>query len=361
MKQKEITNVSQTIPTARNADAATRTEDWTMRLYRDGDIPRLVTLINAIDAIDKQGRATTEEELTRNFAQPLSDPATQVIVAEWPAVEGVPVGLPVGYGRMLGMYDGDAGQQLYQLMVRVHPAAGSRGLDRALIRRLLSMIREKEAASQNPAGTPAFVLANIREGDGHLREAYEALGLKPTRWGWVMERDLNELITEEKHVDGVEVRQYSLPADNTAMLEAYNSSFIDHFEFHPLTREIVDYMIGRPEVRPDLSWVAEIKDDPGKLAGFCICEIKSEANARSGAKEGWIDLLGTVRGWRGKGLGRSLLLRGMRSLKNAGMDTALLGVDSESPTGANRLYESVGFRVRRREIMLKSALADLPE
>jgi ribosomal protein S18 acetylase RimI-like enzyme len=31
------------------------------------------------------------------------------------------------------------------------------------------------------------------------------------------------------------------------------------------------------------------------------------------------------------------------------MDTALLGVDSTSLTGANRLYESVGFRIRNRE------------
>ena len=38
-----------------------------------------------------------------------------------------------------------------------------------------------------------------------------------------------------------------------------------------------------------------------------------------------------------------MLLKGMRLLKDEGMDTAVLGVDAENPSGALRLYESVGF------------------
>jgi ribosomal protein S18 acetylase RimI-like enzyme len=33
----------------------------------------------------------------------------------------------------------------------------------------------------------------------------------------------------------------------------------------------------------------------------------------------------------------------MHLLKGEGMDTAVLGVDAENPSGALRLYESVGF------------------
>ncbi len=38
-----------------------------------------------------------------------------------------------------------------------------------------------------------------------------------------------------------------------------------------------------------------------------------------------------------------MLLSGMHALKAAGVETAKLGVDSWNPSGALRLYESVGF------------------
>lgn len=38
-----------------------------------------------------------------------------------------------------------------------------------------------------------------------------------------------------------------------------------------------------------------------------------------------------------------MLLAGIHQLKAAGMDTAKIYVDVENPTGALRLYESVGF------------------
>ena len=59
------------------------------------------------------------------------------------------------------------------------------------------------------------------------------------------------------------------------------------------------------------------------------------------------------------GLGRSLLLHGLHSLRSAGMETALLGVDSESPTGANKLYESVGFRIRSRDFDYAGELGEV--
>jgi ribosomal protein S18 acetylase RimI-like enzyme len=53
------------------------------------------------------------------------------------------------------------------------------------------------------------------------------------------------------------------------------------------------------------------------------------------------------------------LLHGLHTLRAAGLDTALLGVDAESLTGANRLYESVGFRTRTREVQYECELKDL--
>jgi ribosomal protein S18 acetylase RimI-like enzyme len=65
---------------------------------------------------------------------------------------------------------------------------------------------------------------------------------------------------------------------------------------------------------------------------------------RAGQKDGEIGLLGTRRGFRKLGLGRAMLLAGMLALRSAGASTARLGVDAANPSGATRLYESVGFR-----------------
>jgi ribosomal protein S18 acetylase RimI-like enzyme len=63
-------------------------------------------------------------------------------------------------------------------------------------------------------------------------------------------------------------------------------------------------------------------------------------------QDGWIADLGTRRGFRKMGLGRAMLLTGLHQLRAKGMETALLGVDSENPSSAMGLYESVGFRKR---------------
>ena len=61
------------------------------------------------------------------------------------------------------------------------------------------------------------------------------------------------------------------------------------------------------------------------------------------AGEAWVQTLGVLREMRGKGLGRALLIESFREFHRRGHRQVLLGVDSESLTGATRLYESAGM------------------
>ena len=335
------------------APEGTKGEGWTIRAYREGDIPGIAEVMNAANAEDGIERLMTVDDLMMEFAMPISDPPRQVIVAESEA------GALVGYGRIIGIDDESSGERLYQFNLKVHPGAREQGLDEALVERLMAMAR---AHNSEPGRAPAekvSILSIARANQTSRQELLEKIGLQNVRYSWVMERPLGDDLPEPGPVEGVSVRNYRHPADNVAAHKAYNNSFIDHFEFHELPQEFWDFQIGRPEMKYDLSWLAEAEDEPGRFVGFCICEVKECDNQLTGRKEGWIGLLGTVRGWRGKGLGRSLLLRGLRSLKETGMETALLGVDSESPTGANRLYESVGFTVRFVEVLYKCELGEI--
>jgi mycothiol synthase len=205
---------------------------------------------------------------------------------------------------------------------------------------------------EQPERTP-LVYANTREKRVDLVTLLESMGMELERVFWVMERDLHAPLDEPRKVEGVAIRTYRRPEDNAAGTAAYNDSFQDHWDHHDETVEMWTHQIAAPSRRPDLSWVAEIDAEPGKFGAFCLVVIRPEENERSGRKEGWIELLGTTREWRGKGLGKSLLLHGLRSLRQDGMHTALLGVDSDSPTGANRLYEAVGFKVRHRSFIYR--------
>lgn len=55
-------------------------------------------------------------------------------------------------------------------------------------------------------------------------------------------------------------------------------------------------------------------------------------------------MLGVRRPWRGRGIGRALLLTAFVAVHIRGGEAVELGVDAANPSGATRLYEDVGMR-----------------
>jgi ribosomal protein S18 acetylase RimI-like enzyme len=70
-----------------------------------------------------------------------------------------------------------------------------------------------------------------------------------------------------------------------------------------------------------------------------------------------VGLLGVRKPWRKRGLGKALLVHAFREFRDRGYDRATLGVDSENPTGATRLYESVGMHVETTFVTFEKELA----
>jgi mycothiol synthase len=71
---------------------------------------------------------------------------------------------------------------------------------------------------------------------------------------------------------------------------------------------------------------------------------------------GYVEALGVARPWRGKGLGRALLLRTFAEFYSRGVPRVTLGVDAQSPTGATKLYESVGMTIESANVCYEKAL-----
>ena len=71
---------------------------------------------------------------------------------------------------------------------------------------------------------------------------------------------------------------------------------------------------------------------------------------------GYVGALGVRRAWRGRGLGRALLHRTFGEFHSRGVRRVTLGVDAESPTGATKLYASVGMEVEMEAVVFQKAL-----
>jgi ribosomal protein S18 acetylase RimI-like enzyme len=97
-----------------------------------------------------------------------------------------------------------------------------------------------------------------------------------------------------------------------------------------------------------------------QIAGVVQAWIWPEENKHLGVKRGWLERISVRRPWRRRGLGRSLTAEAMRRLRAAGMDDAMLGVDSENPTGALGLYEGLGFLVHSRAAAYRRSLERPP-
>ena len=185
--------------------------------------------------------------------------------------------------------------------------------------------------------------------DEQTRRAVERRGYRLIRHSYRMRIDFDEEPAEPDWPDGISVRP-ATPEDFRALHEAHQESFQDSWESHPEPfEEWCHWMTGYPTFDPSLWFVAE---DGGKIAGFSLCKPHD-------AEEdvGWVRLLGVRRPWRGRGLGRALLVHSFGEFWRRGFHAVALGVDASSLTGANRLYENAGMRVVKHHDIFEKQLA----
>ena len=139
---------------------------------------------------------------------------------------------------------------------------------------------------------------------------------------------------------GVAVRTFQ-EGDERLFYEVHQETFLDMWEpIEDTYEEWAHWFLEPPAFTPDLWFLAYEANEP---AGVAICsphETRAEC--------GWVRVLGVRRPWRRRGLARALLLHAFEGFRLRGFTTAGLGVDAESETGANRLYESVGMHTAAR-------------
>jgi mycothiol synthase len=97
-----------------------------------------------------------------------------------------------------------------------------------------------------------------------------------------------------------------------------------------------------PAYQPDLDLIAV--DAEGTFAAFCLCELHQVADSSGEYTVGEIGVIGTRPTQRKLGLGRTLLLTGMRLLQERGAMSVFLETELAN-AAALHLFTSVGFRI----------------
>jgi ribosomal protein S18 acetylase RimI-like enzyme len=165
-------------------------------------------------------------------------------------------------------------------------------------------------------------------------------GFRLTRTSFRMAIDLDEPSPDPDWPAGVEPRAFR-PGDERVFYELHQETFADTWEPIEETYEEWAHQFLIPEVLVPELWTLAAAD--GEPVGLAVCHPHAVDSDL-----GWVRLLGVHRSTRGRGLGHALLLRAFAQFRRRGMKRVGLGVDGESPTGANALYESVGMRVVSR-------------
>jgi len=308
------------------------------------DLEPIAHLLNTCAKFDRIERYYSISGLSAEYAEPSFDPARNLRL--WEDAEGQLIAIaelwvPEVSGKM---------ESSGWLMFHVHPENRDRGLEFDII----AWGEVRMQAMANERGLFAKLYLGCREDQSHRVALYEACGYEMERRFFRMVRSLTEPIDEPQFPDGLQLSHSRGIADAAAWVEAYNESFSDHWGSHAMTVAEHSHWLTQSDYQPELDLVAIASD--GKFAAFCFCHIDPEDNLHRHCLEGGIHILGTRRSFRRQGLGRAMLLAGLQKLKAKGMETAILGVDTENAYQAQALYESVGFRKRHAKLSFSKNL-----
>lgn len=233
-----------------------------------------------------------------------------------------------------------------EVSVAVHPEYSSLGLGSFLVR--TTEKRSREHALLAPPEKRIVLHRPANAANGEAWKLLEETGHADVRRFWTMEIELGDGDpVPPSWPEGISVRPCVRGRDEQVVFETQRETFRDHWGEHEESFEKWSrHMTEGASYDPSLWFIAE---ERGEVAGVSLCRSNSE-------KKGWVAVLGVRREWRKRGLGEALLLHSFREMRRRGKTSVELGVDSESLTGATRLYERVGMRVVRQVAVFEKEL-----
>lgn len=317
------------------------------RRYRgEQDFPYMAEIINSANQADDQKDIATVEEIDRNYKHlQRSDTDKDMLFAE---VDGE----PVAYGRCMWSLVNDDPKDYYQYFLFVHVKGEwrNKGLGKAMGEYFIKRIREM--AAEHPPEAPKKLETYAGTKLPWHQQFAEDLGFEPVRYGISMVRPCSEPIEVLPLPEGIEVRPIK-PDQYRQVFDAFNEAFLDHWHWVNPTEADYQRWLENPNFDPSI-WKVAWEGD--QIVGQVLNIINKKENEEYNRKRGYTEVISTRRPWRKRGIARALLTQSIKMFQDMGMEETSLGVDTQNPNGALKLYESVGYKEAERFITYQKPL-----
>lgn len=150
---------------------------------------------------------------------------------------------------------------------------------------------------------------------------------------------------------GFSLREFQRDKDEALLTDLQNTSFYNSWGFSPNTVEEIQARV-RMERCEDNGII--FIEDQGRAAGYnWTLSQKSEDSSL-----GWISMTGVDPKYRGRKLGKAIVLAGMHYLKTQKMSQIALEVDSDNIIALN-LYNQLGFEISAQTLWFEKNLKGL--
>jgi len=310
-----------------------------IRPFRKGfDEEVFVSIFNATFGDYDDIRSMTLEEMKKTEEAP-SFNTDGMFIAEW---NGETAGMINAYIDKLREEEKGFIQRLGVL-----PKFRGKGIAKKLVEKALESLKRR---GMKLAETWA---QTDREGCIHL---FESFGFKKVRSTNIMKINLNFIPSNIRENKEITIRKAQLRDDSEIALINWldNEVFKEHFNYRPKPIEETRYvLLEMPWFNKQAAFLAVLKNEP---VGFVAVGIDEGLNTEKNVRYGWILDIGVLKPNRRKGIGTALMLEAMRVLKAQETEDALLYVDDMNPTNAIKLYEKLGFKTMRKNVIYQLPL-----
>jgi mycothiol synthase len=147
--------------------------------------------------------------------------------------------------------------------------------------------------------------------------------------------------------------RYFRDNDMEVLSDIQNRCFAGEWGYNPNTVEDTAWQL---KVRNNCPQDVILALDKGDVIGYCWTESECGLEPSTGQPRGRIYMLGVDSRYRGRGLGRKLLLMGLLHLKKQGRELIEITVDTQNAV-AIALYQSLGFHMCRETVWYEKALS----
>jgi mycothiol synthase len=305
----------------------------------EGDIGMITDVLNrSQEELPLHLDETLEEVAMQTFGNPDYDPQRHWIVTV--------SGEAVGYGGVLTKKSRiEAGMNDGWVNVEVIPEQRGRGIEQQLIRYSLECLRS------GGADTAKCWCMGTR---GWKHDIVTEFGFEDSRHEFLMVWK-GCTVPDCPLPEGIhfEHRLFKEAADEEirVFVNVFNNAFSEHYDFTPAP---VQRFLRTRDSERNISRITFAKEG-NTICGIGKCCESVPYNEEHNTTIGWIDILGVIKAYRKRGIGRALLSDCLEWIHQRGMDTVYLEMDSEN-RDALHLYTSAGFAVDRENMIYQLEL-----